>query len=157
MIKKIVVFWVLTVFFFSGCVNQGKTAGIDTQMEDCGSFNASERDACCTRNMKDRGHVDCEGFWKYNANRRDCEFVCRGDEGASLEDMARKYCEGERVAEVSLCGEYIKIVTNVEGTGATFLMQDKTKTHCPDGPPDSMTQECRILTQETECTAICRP
>lgn len=68
-----------------------------------------------------------------------------------IETRAKQFCGGENIANVYICGDYIKVVSLLPGAGSTFYRSDLTEVQCPVVAPDSMTEECRKLTFEPDC------
>jgi len=67
---------------------------------------------------------------------------------------AQKHCGGDN--DVYICGENIKVVSMVPGAGSTFFKPDGTELNCPVVAPDSMSEECRQLIFDDNCSEICK-
>ena len=70
---------------------------------------------------------------------------------ADREAAARKLCAGENTAEVSVCGQYIKVVSSMPGAGSTFYADNGSEIRCPVVSPDYMSEECRLLLFGSNC------
>lgn len=68
----------------------------------------------------------------------------------NLTAQAQGYCGKENVANVSLCGEYIHVVSSLDGGGSTFY-KDGTEIRCPVVSPTSMSAECQMLVMGNNC------
>jgi hypothetical protein len=68
----------------------------------------------------------------------------------TLMDQAKEYCDDENVAEVYICGDYIQVVSSLLGGGSTYY-KDGEEIVCPMVGPDSMSEECRLLTMGSNC------
>ncbi len=71
-----------------------------------------------------------------------------------IESKAKEFCNKENVANVYVCGDYIKVISLLPGAGSTFYRSDGTEVSCPLVAPDSMTEECKKLTFEPGCVEI---
>jgi hypothetical protein len=70
---------------------------------------------------------------------------------ADREAIAEKYCTRENVAQVSTCGNYIKVVSSLIGGGSTFYTDDGNSTVCPVVSPDAMSNQCRLYIMGSNC------
>ncbi|MCX6772959.1 MAG: transporter substrate-binding domain-containing protein [Candidatus Micrarchaeota archaeon] len=73
------------------------------------------------------------------------ETDCPSLKAKALEDQAKGYCGNGN--EVALCGQYIKVVSNMPGAGSKFYTlgnYDPVAT-CPVVAPDYMTPDCKQL------------
>jgi len=72
--------------------------------------------------------------------------------GSPLENKAREFCGGERIAKVYVCGPFIRTVSTLMGGGSTFYDANGTViAACPLVAPDSMSEQCRLLLLGNDC------
>jgi polar amino acid transport system substrate-binding protein len=78
---------------------------------------------------------------------------------ADLEATARNLCRQPNVAQVSVCGPYIKSVSSLDGAGSTFYTANGSEINCPLVAPDYMSEECRLLFFGNNCIeqTVCSP
>ncbi len=69
----------------------------------------------------------------------------------SLVAAARTYCGAENVANVFICGEYIRVVSSLIGGGSKFYKDNQLVTQCPVVGPDSMSDQCKLLLLGNNC------
>jgi len=72
----------------------------------------------------------------------------------NLNSKAQTYCDGDH--DVYICSTSIKAVSIIPGAGATYYRADGTELNCPVVAPDSMSEECRELLFDDNCTEVCR-
>lgn len=89
--------------------------------------------------------AECKALMKLN-----CTQVCT----AGQRFIAEKYCGGTNVSMVYACGDYVRVVSSIDGGGSTFYDVYDRATSCPFGTPGSETAECNALFN-LNCTAIC--
>jgi len=68
-----------------------------------------------------------------------------------ISDKEQIFCEKENVAEVQICGDYIKVISSLAGAGSTFY-KNNLEISCPVVAPDSMSDECKELMFEITCS-----
>ena len=78
-------------------------------------------------------------------------------DAATLEKLAQGYCNGENVASVFTCGQYVGVVSLATGGGTTFYSPGKMEISCPVVGPDAMTDACKQLELGSNCvqTKVC--
>ena len=64
---------------------------------------------------------------------------------------AQEHCADANMAQVSVCGQYIKVVSSLMGGGSTFYADNGTATICPLVAPDAMSPQCRLLMMGSNC------
>jgi len=64
---------------------------------------------------------------------------------------AEEHCADANVAQVSVCGQHVKVVSSLMGGGSTFYSDDGTEVRCPLVAPDAMTEQCRLLMLGDNC------
>lgn len=69
----------------------------------------------------------------------------------SIEKRVRQLCNGDNVARVEVCGDYVKVVSNLLGGGSTYYRENGSEIKCPVVGPDSMSQECKDLLFKLKC------
>ncbi|VVB57368.1 Bacterial extracellular solute-binding proteins, family 3 [uncultured archaeon] len=70
---------------------------------------------------------------------------------SDLAKQAQAYCNGTNVAQVAVCGPYIKVVSDMPGAGSTYYSADGTAQRCPIVAPDVMSPTCRMLMLGNNC------
>ena len=69
-----------------------------------------------------------------------------------LEVKAKTYCNGQNVAKVYTCGQYIRTVSDLMGGGSTFYDVNGAEiTSCPVVAPDYMSTQCQQLLLGNNC------
>lgn len=77
-----------------------------------------------------------------------------------VKNRAEELCGEEDVADVFVCGKYIKVVSSLMGGGSTFYRFELSDaggsiagegTQCPVIAPDAMSEQCRSLTMRLNC------
>jgi len=64
----------------------------------------------------------------------------------TLEEKAKIYCNKENVSAVYISKDKIKIISNLIGSGATYIPLDEISSfRCPVVAPDSMTDKCKTI------------
>lgn len=125
----------------SGCLEQPTPIGGDRDEHGC---------------IATAGYVWCEAKQRCI---RPWEEECEAGNGASvdvLKNRAEELCDEEDVAAVFVCGEYIRVVSGLEGAGLTYYKPDETGFlgdgfRCPVIAPDAMSEQCRQLTMGLNC------
>jgi len=64
---------------------------------------------------------------------------------------AQEHCSDANMAQVSTCGQHIKVVSSLMGGGSTFYDDYGNATICPLVAPDSMSDSCRLLMLGNNC------
>jgi len=94
------------------------------------------------------------------------EESCPSVTAKALSDYAESFCGQPNVANVYICGEYVRVVSSLIGGGSKFykLGDYNEPVSCPVVAPDSMSDECRLLLlgnncieQEIDCGSITVP
>jgi len=64
----------------------------------------------------------------------------------TLEEKAQVYCNKENVSAVYISKDKIKIISNLIGSGTTYIPLDEISSfRCPVVAPDSMTDKCKTI------------
>ncbi len=100
----------------------------------------------------------CQSF----AEGTGCNKVeCHPSEG-TIEYKAQEFCGQPNIPAVYVCGEYAKTVSSIEGAGSSFYKLEEdgswgNEVRCPIVAPDSVSEECTLLTTGLNCiwTQIC--
>ncbi len=92
------------------------------------------------------GYVWCEEKQKC---LRPWEETCR-----DIEDRAKDYCSMKDVDAVYICGDFIKVVSSLEGAGSTYIRQDGTEIYCPVVAPEYIPEECKTLQSGSFCKEV---
>ncbi len=75
------------------------------------------------------------------------------EQNVSLESIARVFCGRPDVSKVYVCGDYVRVVSSLEGAGSRFYKNGVgTPLRCPVVAPDSESDECRLLLTGNNCT-----
>jgi hypothetical protein len=64
---------------------------------------------------------------------------------------AQEHCSDASAAQVSVCGDYIKVVSSLIGGGSAFYTDNGTEIRCPLVAPDAMTEQCSLLMMGSNC------
>ena len=128
-----------------------KQACIRPWMENCTSLlvgNDSDEHGC----KASAGYIWC---------RETQKCIRPWMENCTIQDEARAFCGKENVANVFVCGVYIRVVSSLTGGGSTFYSNGAEIARCPVVAPDSMSSKCRQLLignncveQEINCTSL---
>ncbi len=78
---------------------------------------------------------------------------CPSVTSAALEEYAKAFCNQPNVANVYVCGEYVRVASSLLGGGSKFyrLGYYGDPISCPVVSPDSMSEECRLLMLGNNC------
>ncbi|MFC1754532.1 hypothetical protein ACFL96_14245 [Thermoproteota archaeon] len=77
------------------------------------------------------------------------------DRSLETEMLAEKFCDDADIGAVYRCGDNTKVISKVPGAGTTYYRGDGVQIQCPVVAPDSMTEECKQIMLEDDCTALC--
>jgi len=86
----------------------------------------------------------------------ECEFAPCPDK-ITIKEEAEEFCDDENVGVVSVCDDYIRVISKALGAGSKFHKSDGTEIQCPVVAPDAMTEECRRLIFDSDCEEVCSP
>jgi hypothetical protein len=64
---------------------------------------------------------------------------------------AQERCADQNAEQISVCGQYIKVVSKLIGGGSTFYADNGTEIRCPLVAPDSMSDQCKLLMMGNNC------
>jgi hypothetical protein len=116
-------------------------------LDDCGMGAARCDNGLCTQ-YDEHGCVP-DGGYQWCEALQECIRPWETNCTSSIATEARKHC-GE--GEVFICGNYIKVVSDMPGAGSTFYEYGTAKSyHCPIVAPDYMTPACRQLMLGSNC------
>ena len=102
----------------------------------------------------DRDAHGCIGSAGYTwcADKQQCirpwETACNATDRLA---NAEEHCADANMAQVSVCGDYIKVVSSLMGGGSTFYSDNGTATVCPLVAPNSMSPQCSLLMMGSNC------
>lgn len=130
-----------------GGTSVGRNSDKNCEFDDCPPLLGGDRDVhgC----IPSAGYSWCEAKqkclrpWEENCNE------------VTIESKARELCGRENVAEVDICGDYVKVVSSLMGGGSTFYefdfgnLVDETK--CPVVGPDYVSEKCGLLINGQNC------
>ncbi|MFC1753759.1 hypothetical protein ACFL96_10270 [Thermoproteota archaeon] len=105
------------------------------------------------------GYIWCESKqkclrdWEEDCPENDIENDTEGitTDITELEATAEEYCGQEAVEDVYVCEDYFVVISSMPGTGSTYYNVNGTEIDCPVVALDSMSEECKRLTVESEC------
>jgi len=122
-------------------------------VSDCGTGAARCVNGTCTQ-YDEHGCVP-DGGYSWCPEKSKClqvwEESCPSLSAAALEAQAKTYCASGNT--VYICGEYIRVVSDMPGAGSKFYTlgnYDPVAT-CPVVAPDSMSAQCRLLLFGNNC------
>jgi len=95
------------------------------------------------------GYVWCEGLSKCLLPSSE---NCTAPAASPYLAIVQENCGKPNVESVSICGEYVKVVSSLDGGGAAFYKPgNSTPINCPLVSPGSMSDECRLLVAGNNC------
>jgi len=89
---------------------------------------------------------------KYLLNDQTCENKVLCDKQTDI--IAEQSCGGKDVYSVEICGDFVKIISNLDGGGVKYISYDNSELVCPVVAPNSISEDCKKLVQ-MECRKVC--
>jgi len=94
------------------------------------------------------GYAWCEGLSKCILSSVE---NCTAPAASPYVAIVQENCGKPDVAYVSICGDYVKVASSLDGGGITFYKPGSAPIICPPVSPDSMSDECKLLTDGNHC------
>ena len=100
------------------------------------------------------GYAWCEGLSKCILPSAE---NCTSPAASPYVSIVQENCGKPNVASVSICGDYVRVASSLDGGGITFYKPGSPPATCPLVSPGSMSNECRILMEGNGCneTKMC--
>jgi hypothetical protein len=70
---------------------------------------------------------------------------------STIEEQARSFCGKENVANIYVCGGYVRVVSSLLGGGSTFYKDGQKVVQCPIVAPDYESDQCKLLLHGNNC------
>jgi|GEM_PF-1764311 len=133
--KMVILMMVLLSVSISGCIStQNETAVVGGDRDEHGCIGSAGYIWCETKQK-------CLRTWE-----EPCDDVIA---------RAKKYCNVKDVAKVYVCGNNMKVVSRVPGAGFLYYRANGEQFSCPVVAPDAMSEECKMVRDESECWDVC--
>jgi predicted lipoprotein with Yx(FWY)xxD motif len=157
--KLTLVLMAAMMLVFIGCTQQGQIVGNDSDIHGCkasAGYSWCEAKQKCIRPFEENCTQACTAEAKIcpdgsavGRTGPDCEFApCPA---SATEEQARSFCGSENVAEIYVCGDYVRVVSSLLGGGSTYYKDGQMVATCPVVGPDSMSELCRQLLLGNNC------
>jgi hypothetical protein len=88
------------------------------------------------------GYAWCEGLSRCILSSSE---NCTAPAASPYVAIVQENCGKANVSSVSICGEYVKVVSSLDGGGITFYKPGSAPVVCPLVSPGSMGNECKLL------------